>query len=193
MSPTLAADASQSGIGDVWPSVLIMAAALLLAYFAMWRGWRRRTRKHDLPPLPPVPESAAALQEAEGSYVGTTVSGDWLDRVLAHGLGARSTCRLRLAEGGLDVLRDRGSFRIPAAALRDARHDQGLAGKVVPPHGLLVVTWQHGDLLLDTGFRLTGSSAPHDAPASSEADGSVTATHDRWIQLICNRAKENTL
>ena len=41
-----------------------------------------------------------------------------------------------------------------AAALRGARHDQGIAGKVVPPHGILVVTWQHGDLLLDTGFRL---------------------------------------
>ena len=193
MSPALAADASQSGIGDVWPSVLIMAAALVLAYFAMWRGWRRRTRKHELPPLSPVPEEAVSpLLEADGSYVGTTVSGDWLDRVLAHGLGVRGGCRLRLVEDGLDVLRSRGSFRIPADALRDARHDQGLAGKVVPPHGLLVVTWQHGDLLLDTGFRLTGPSAPHDATAPRDADTSVTATHDRWIQTICNRAKENT-
>ncbi len=124
----------------------------------MWRGWRRRGRKHDLLPLvetPAVADLPTPTLESGARYFGTTTSGDWLDRVVARGLGARSSCRLSLSDEGLDVVRLAGSFRIPAAALRGARHDRGIAGKVVPPHGVLVVTWQHGEHLLDTGFRLT--------------------------------------
>ncbi|QNN52553.1 hypothetical protein [Nocardioides mesophilus] len=158
-----------------WQAVLLLVLVLLGIYALMWRGWRRRGRKHDLPPLVPVP-AVAELPEARLSagarYFGTTVAGDWLDRVVAHGLGARSACRLQLSTEGLDVVRLAGSFRIPAEALRGARHDQGIAGKVVPPHGILVVTWRHGDLTLDTGFRLT------------EPDG-----HDTWVRSISTMAK----
>ncbi len=164
-----------------WVPVLVLFALLGLAYLAMWRGWRRRSRRHDLPPLVPVPAVAdlpTARLQSGARYFGTTVSDSWLDRVVARGLGARSSCRLSLSDQGLDVVRLAGSFRIPATALRGARHDQGIAGKVVPPHGLLVVTWQHGDHLLDTGFRLT-------------EDGSVTDQHNTWVRTISKMAKEN--
>lgn len=169
---------------STWESVLVLVAVLLLAYLAMWRGWRKRGRKHDLPPLVAAP-SVADLPEAKlvggARYFGTTVSGDWLDRVVAHGLGARSGCRLNLSGEGLDVIRLAGSFRIPASALRGARHDQGIAGKVVPPHGLLVVTWQHGDLTLDTGFRLTDEAVQ---------DKGVTEAHNTWVRAISKMAKK---
>lgn len=139
-----------------WVPVAILFGLLFLAYLGMWRGWKRRARKHDLPPLVPIPDGEVVpVLQAGGRYFGTTTNGDWLDRVVARGLGTRSTCRLTLSDAGLDVVRVGGSsFRIPADGLRGARHDQGIAGKVVPPHGVLVVTWQHGDLLLDTGFRI---------------------------------------
>jgi hypothetical protein len=181
-----AEDASTSGLGDVWIPVLILLALLLLAYFAMWRGWKRRSRKHDLPPLVPVPEGGAvpeARLQSDGRYFGTTVSGVWLDRVVAHGLGARGVCRITLSDEGLDVLRSAGAFRIPAEALRGARHDQGLAGKVVPPHGLLVVTWQHGELLLDTGFRLT----EFDLRGRPRSTGDE---HDDWVSAITTMVEE---
>jgi hypothetical protein len=161
-----------------WVPVAILAALVVLAYLGMWRGWRRRARKHDLPALvevPPVAELPEARLQAGARYFGTTISGDWLDRVVARGLGPRSGCRLSLSKEALDVVRLAGSFRIPAAALRGARHDQGIAGKVVPPHGLLVVTWAHGDFLLDTGFRLDDARS----------------THDEWVRTISKRAKEN--
>jgi len=174
-----------------WVPVAILFGLLALAYLGMWRGWKRRGRKHDLPPLVPAP-AVADLPEARLSsgarYFGTTTGGDWLDRVVARGLGARSSCRLSLSEQGLDVIRLAGSFRIPAAALRGARHDQGIAGKVVPPHGVLVVTWQHGDHLLDTGFRLELSGADV-APATSAPDKSVGERHDAWVRSISKMAK----
>ncbi len=174
----LAVDASQSGLGDVWKPVLILFALLALAYFGMWRGWRRRATRHDLPPLtePPAEVDTTTLG-ADATYYGTTVHDAWLDRVVARGLGSRSGCRLRLSADGLDVLRQPAPFRIPTGALRGARHDQGIAGKVLPPHGVLVVTWQHGDLLLDTGFRLSG--------------GPVRQAHDDWVRTITAIAKEN--
>ena len=174
-----------------WVPVAILFGLLLLAYLGMWRGWRRRARKHDLLPLVPAPAVAdlpPATLQSGGRYFGTTTSGDWLDRVVARGLGARSSCRLSLSAEGLDVIRLAGSFRIPARALRGARHDQGIAGKVVPPHGLLVVTWQHGDLLLDTGFRLDLSGG-EGALATAAPDKSVGERHNAWVRSISKLAK----
>jgi hypothetical protein len=171
----------------------VLLVVLLLAYVGMWQGWRRRGRRHDLAPLvplPPVAQLPDATLEGAGRYFGTTVSGDWLDRVVARGLGPRSAVRLRLAPEGVDVVRVAGSFRIPRGALRGARHDQGIAGKVVPPHGLLVITWQHGDYLLDTGFRLSDPAGA--ASSDRAADGSVTAAHNTWVRTLSKIAKENT-
>ena len=168
-----------------WQAVVLLLAVVALIYLAMWRGWRRRAAKHDLPPLvpvPPVDELPEARLSGDAHYFGTTVAGDWLDRVVARGLGAPSTCRLSLSAEALDMVRHAGSFRIPAAALRGARHDQGIAGKVVPPHGVLVVTWQHGDLTLDSGFRLSGEGVQ---------DNGVTEAHNAWVRAIGKLTKEN--
>ena len=162
-----------------WVPVLILFGLLSLAYLGMWRGWKRRARRHELPPLtPPGETTGPARLTGRGRYFGSTVAGAWLDRVVARGLGARSACRVTLSSSGLDVLRPGADFRITRQAMRGARLESGLAGKVVPPHGILVVTWQHGDLLIDSGFRLdeatstTGatSRSPKDIHASMAAD-----------------------
>lgn len=163
---------------------LLLLALVVVVYLLMWWGWRRRGARHDLPPLveaPAIADLPPARMESGARYFGTTISGEWLERVVARGLGARSTARIRLSDEGIDVIRLAGSFRITAEALRGARHDQGIAGKVVPPHGLLVITWQHGDLLLDSGFRLND--------AATEAQG-TTATHNEWVRRISKLAKK---
>lgn len=178
-----------SGLPDYAVPVAILFGLLALAYLGMWRGWRRRASRHDLPPLPAAPavaELPPARLQAGARYFGTTVSGNWLERVTAQGLGPRSTARLSLSTEGLDVIRVGGSFRIPAAALRGARHDQGIAGKVVPPHGVLVVTWAHGDLVLDTGFRL-------EPPRPGKGNGAppkVTELHNDWVRAIGKLARD---
>ena len=42
---------------------------------------------------------------------------------------------------------------IAAPALRGVRLESGMAGKFVESGGLVVVTWKHGERLMDTGFR----------------------------------------
>jgi hypothetical protein len=122
----------------------------------MRQGWTwRGTLQGDLPPLPAAPSAPGpARLELSGRYHGSTTAGQWLDRIVAHGLGTRSRVELTLTDAGLDVVRPGATdFFIPVAQLREARLDKGIAGKVLTEGGLLIVTWGHGDKLIDSGFR----------------------------------------
>jgi len=144
--------------------VLVVLAVFVLCAAAMWWGWRNRARRQAamLPPFPDVPAwwregeagHAPLLPVASGVYVGTTTAGDWQDRIAVGDIGFRSAAELALYDSGLLVSRTGASpLWIPAEALREARTDRALAGKVMSADGLLVVRWQLGDHLLDTGFR----------------------------------------
>ncbi|MGW3291834.1 PH-like domain-containing protein [Streptomyces sp. NPDC001002] len=127
-----------------------------LVYWLMREGWKwRGTLQGDLPELPTAPdEPGPAKLTMSGRYHGSTTAGQWLDRIVAHGLGTRSRVELTLTDAGLDVVRPGASdFFIPAEALREALLGKGIAGKVLSEGGLLIVTWAHGDKLIDSGFR----------------------------------------
>ncbi|GAB2586401.1 hypothetical protein GCM10027168_18990 [Streptomyces capparidis] len=160
----------------MWVGLLVLL--VIAVYALMWRSWKRRgARHHDLPellPVPPARDAAAGepaappIAELTGRYHGTTTSGDWLDRVVARGLGSRSLAELTLRPDGIAVRRPGAAdFLIPAAAVRGARLDKGIAGKVLTEGGLLVITWEHGGHLLDSGFRA-------DHPAE----------HATWIRAV---------
>lgn len=141
-----------------------LALFVALVYWLMREGWKwRATLQGDLPELPLAPgEPGPARLETAGRYHGSTTAGQWLDRIVARGLGTRSRVELTLTDAGLDVVRPgAGDFFIPAHALREARLDKGIAGKVLTEGGLLVVTWAHGDKLIDSGFR-SDRAAEHD-------------------------------
>jgi hypothetical protein len=147
-----------------------LALFIVLVYWLMRQGWQwRRTLQGGLPELPQGPaETGPALLEFDGRYHGSTTAGQWLDRIVVHGLGVRSKVRLTLTEEGLDVDRTGApGFFVPAAALRGARLDKAIAGKVLTEGGLLVVTWEHGGTLIDSGFR------------SDHAAG-----HPAWVERI---------
>ncbi|MFF8603456.1 hypothetical protein ACF065_10630 [Streptomyces sp. NPDC015232] len=164
-----------------WAGRLGWVAGLLIliafVYWLMRQGWTwRRSLQSGLPPLPEVPETTGeARLTLQGRYHGSTTAGQWLDRIVAHGLGTRSRAELTLTDAGIDVVRPGANdFRIPAAALREARLDKGIAGKVLTEGGLLVVTWEHGDTLLDSGFR-SDRAAEH--AAWVEAINSLSTHH----------------
>ncbi|MER5913888.1 hypothetical protein ABT124_26265 [Streptomyces sp. NPDC001982] len=152
-----------------------LALFVALVYWLMREGWKwRGTLQGDLPELPSAPDTTGpAKLSMSGRYHGSTTAGQWLDRIVAHGLGTRSRAELTLTEAGLDVVRPGAAdFFVPAAALREARLDKGIAGKVLTEGGLLVVTWAHGDRLIDSGFR------------SDRA-----AEHTEWVEAINSMIK----
>ncbi|MES4890641.1 hypothetical protein [Streptomyces sp. NPDC096012] len=146
-----------------WLVGLVLFIALV--YWLMREGWKwRGTLQSDLPALPGAPEETGPVKLSMiGRYHGSTTAGQWLDRIVAHGLGTRSRVELTLTDRGLEVDRPGATdFFVPTAALREARLDKGIAGKVLTEGGLLVVTWAHGDKLIDSGFR-SDHAAEHTA------------------------------
>jgi hypothetical protein len=138
---------------------------IALCYWLMREGWKwRRLLQSGIPPLPAVPDQPGEPRLAmTGRYHGTTTAGQWLDRVVAHGLGVRSRVELTLTERGLAVVRPGATdFFVPAGRLRGARLDKGIAGKVLTEGGLLVITWEHAGEEYDSGFR-SARAAEHAA------------------------------
>ncbi|MEU1125241.1 hypothetical protein ABZ371_17170 [Streptomyces sp. NPDC005899] len=166
----LAAEQRSADVTDWSARISWVVGLLVLIAFVYWlmrQGWKwRGSLQSGLPELattPPGFTDAPVLLTLSGRYHGSTTAGQWLDRIVAHGLGTRSRAELTLTGQGLDVVRPGAAgFFVPAAALREARHDRALAGKVLPEGGLLVITWAHGDKLIDSGFR-SDHAAEHQA------------------------------
>lgn len=163
-----------------WVAGLLLFIALV--YWLMREGWKwRGLLQSGIPELPAVPaDPGTARLTMTGRYHGTTTAGQWLDRVVAHGLGARSRAELTLTERGLVVVRPGASdFFVPAARLRGARLDTGIAGKVLTEGGLLVITWEHGGGAYDSGFRSDRAAEHADwVAALGGTDGTSRGTPD---------------
>ncbi|MBP2401890.1 hypothetical protein SNS2_0464 [Streptomyces netropsis] len=177
----LAAEQKSADVTD-WAARIGWVVGLLLfvalVYWLMREGWKwRATLQGDLPELPDVPdEPGTPSLTMTGRYHGSTTAGQWLDRVVAHGLGTRSRVELTLTDQGLGVVRPGAQdFFIPADRLRGARLDKGIAGKVLAEGGLLVITWEHGGKQLDSGFR-SDRAAEH--AAWVEAIATAQAQHN---------------
>ncbi|MFE3650916.1 MULTISPECIES: PH-like domain-containing protein [unclassified Streptomyces] len=182
MTPSLihlAAEPHSAPVTD-WAGRIAWVVGLLVfvvfVYWLMRQGWKwRGTLQGDLPELPTAPAEAGEPRLAlSGRYHGSTTAGQWLDRIVARGLGTRSRAELTLTDQGLSVVRPGATdFFVPAAALRGARLDKGIAGKVLPEGGLLVVTWEHGGRQIDSGFR---SDQATEHPAWVEALNQLSTT-----------------
>ncbi|MFJ3657432.1 hypothetical protein ACIPPR_29555 [Streptomyces nigra] len=175
----LAADQKSAEVTD-WAArvgwVVGLGLFVALVYWLMREGWKwRGTLQGDLPALPSAPDDPGpARLSMSGRYHGSTTAGQWLDRIVPHGLGTRSRAELTLTDAGLDVVRPGAAdFFVPADRLRGARLDKGIAGKVLTEGGLLVVTWAHGDRLIDSGFR-----SDHAAEHTAWVDALNSMTND---------------
>lgn len=141
----------------------ILLALVPLVYLLMRRGWRRRGSRGVGAGLPePVtpPEPAPGEELAEAVYVSTVVAGRSFERVVVHGLGARSGAGVgvigAVGDRAVVVRRDGArSLLVPAAALVGVGRSRGQVGKFVAGRGgLVVMTWRLGDMELDTALHL---------------------------------------
>ena len=136
---------------------LFTVALILVLFTLMWWGWKGRLRRQShvtAPPQAPADLLDSVTARADGMYVVTTYTGQPLERIAAHGLGVRSNAEAVVAEAG--VLLNRQGARdvfIPREQLLSVSTTSGMVGKFVERDGLVMFTWQLGDLTVDTGFR----------------------------------------
>jgi hypothetical protein len=142
--------------------ILVVVMVLLLVVAMMRRSWQRGAVHRAIVlapfPKPPAeltgPDGAALLPEAGGVYLGTSMAGDWQDQVSVGDIAQQATATLHLSRAGLLVDRSGATpLWIPASSMRGAHPGRAVAGKVMSADGTLVITWQLGGHLLDTGFR----------------------------------------
>lgn len=130
---------------------LVAIAVIGLALFTLIRRSRfAPAPKHgpDLPPLPRVPRGGAD-HGVETTYVTTTRAGDHTQRVIARGLGKRTTAIVVVRTDGV-LLDRRGAptLFIPARQLDDVRRTSSL----------VVIGWTHGGVALETGLRMRNAA-----------------------------------
>jgi hypothetical protein len=138
--------------------VLLGLAALVGLYLLMLRGWRNRQRRQEFLPAPPVAtgDATVVVGAVPGLFVGTSFAGRWLDRVAAHRLSDRAAAELSLGADGVHIDREGApELFLPFGDIDDAAVGDALAGKVMGPGGLLLLTWRLGETLVTSGFRAT--------------------------------------
>ena len=143
-----------------WPERLALTVAvvlfLLAMFWLMWRGWKHReARQSYLAPLPIMPEHTSQPRfHCDGRYVGTVLAPDWLDRVVAQGMGAPGRAEITVFDQGLFVDRDGAqALFLPTDVLVSVDTGRGIAGQVFEKDGLVIITWNLADQLLATGVR----------------------------------------
>ncbi|MFW0108772.1 hypothetical protein ACN08Z_06575 [Rothia sp. P7181] len=138
---------------------LVCIGVVVLACLLMWRGWSaRKRRQSELGPLAPVPERYDELPPdavVSGTYIVTTLLGDWLARVAVHTLGVKSRAELFIFDEGLVLAREGAQHLwIPYRDVIAVRQESGINGKFVEKDGLLIISWMLNSTAVDTGFRL---------------------------------------
>ncbi|MFI8527823.1 hypothetical protein ACIGB8_25410 [Promicromonospora sukumoe] len=143
---------------------LLVVLAVFLVLFVTLIGRRRLAqRTTTVVPVPPSPTETLGdvrFGPVEAVYVSTTLHGDWLARVGAHGLGDRSHAAVTVHDSGVLIERDGADdLWVPVETIRSAGLAPGMAGKYVGTDGLVVLTWAVPEAdgvapaLVDTGLR----------------------------------------
>ena len=154
-----------------WLARVLLTAAVIAAVIAclmlMRLGWVRRGRRQAgvaaLPEFRVVPESTDPrdVTNVEARYLGANREGDWLDRVVAHGMGVPSPARITVrvssagASRGVWITRHGApDIFVVSHDVVGVRHDRAAAGRAYGDGGVLLITWRHGDDLIDLGLRV---------------------------------------
>jgi hypothetical protein len=137
----------------------------------MLRGWGERARRQAdiVGELPAVPDllGTSVVAPTPGLYIGSTIAGNWLERINVGDLGYR--CKAVLTRYPRGILLERSGARpvwMADESIGGVRTERALAGKVLSlggkaagatAAGLLVIRWRlPSGTEIDTGFRGDG-------------------------------------
>ncbi|MEN9923208.1 MAG: hypothetical protein RIS09_722 [Actinomycetota bacterium] len=153
-----------------WPERIALTVGFIgvmaFLYFAMYRNWKRKSKRDEMIQEPDSLPILKPLGEFEGTYIATTYASDWLKRVHAHDLALPSRGAILLYQDGLGLRLSKNSFFIPKSNIVELTSAHALAGKVFEADGIVAITWRLGDVEVVTGFR-TQQSEDHAAVVSS--------------------------
>ncbi len=142
--------------------VAVVVVTIALALFGMRRAWSRKSHRFDSVPAPEKFAPSPASQKVapvEARFAGTTTAGNWLDRVTVHDLGLPQSVTVEVLESGVQLLGTAEfALWIPRDIIIGVRTARGIAGDVVEPDGMIVVTWRLGYVDIDSGIRVTRHS-----------------------------------
>jgi hypothetical protein len=147
-----------------WPLRLALVAVMLFIILGvlllMLRSWRKMRRGErfglfDLPaPMTVAPSGFVTGQEIETLFLGTSVHGRWLSKVLIHDLGTRSRARVSWDSHGILFERSGASnIYIPRTSLVEVTLGSGVAGTVRAKDSVVIFVWTLGDHRIATGVR----------------------------------------
>ncbi|MEO8107891.1 MAG: hypothetical protein ABI720_11300, partial [Actinomycetes bacterium] len=131
-----------------------------------------------VPPVSPVPAGGDAdgwVVRGVGRYLGATRSGDWLDRIVVHGLGVPSKAQVVVSDQGVWILRQGAAdLFIASGDVVDVRHDRASAGRVLEAEGVLLITWSHNGTLIDIGLRVPEAAVAESLRVAIVQTSSIT-------------------
>jgi hypothetical protein len=147
-----------------WPLRLLLVAVMVLIILGvmllMLRSWRKMRRGDrfglvDLPaPMILAPQGFMPGEGIDALFLGTSVHGQWLSKVLIHDLGTRSRARVSWDPHGILFERSGASdVYIPRTSLVEVTLGSGVAGTVRAKDSVVIFVWDLGTHRLATGVR----------------------------------------
>ena len=145
-----------------YPIMAVLVTALIVfLIIAAFRAWRARSQAQEAKfsaPLEWLEHPSGGRQWANLQYVASSVRGEPLNRVTAHGLGARGYGKITVSADGVLIERSgERSIGIPFAQLDGVSRSSAAIDRAVETDGLIQLDWHQGSFELSTYLRATSN------------------------------------
>jgi len=141
-----------------YPIMAVLVTALIaFLVIVAFRAWRARATQQEnifSSPLEWLEHPSGGRQWTAVQYVATTVAGEPLNRVTAHGLGARGFGKVTISVDGILIERNgERSIGIKASQVTGALGSNIAIDRAVEPEGLIQINWHQDGFDLNTFIR----------------------------------------
>jgi hypothetical protein len=141
-----------------YPIMAVLVTALIaFLVIVAFRAWRARAAQQEnifSAPLEWLEHPSGGRQWTAIQYVATTVAGEPLNRVTAHGLGARGYGKITISVDGILIERNgERSIGIKAEQVSGATAANVTIDRAVENEGLIQISWSQDGFALNTFIR----------------------------------------